>query len=1806
MKKSFTESDLTVSATEAACIENASTGSKLSSLSPKKNYTPSSAPALDKTFTASRYANLVDKFREKVRQQELERKRTLKRTFADYQISEVDRVPENDKVLGSLVSAFSKLKPAYEQGGGEAVEQGLIDFLFKKGIDKTIGEQGIEDFREALSSMASSARSFDPEIVASTFEKTGSAAEALDGLFGTLANGLAISKDVIFCISILTGIYSVYNAISRRSFFHSSVTGICLMVAYATAPTGANGMLGPFFSQLDSLLRGAQDDTPVEQVTNESLVTFTSVGVGMLAIACGFTTKSTEIAKFVLNYLKDYGRIRDSACDIITMIIQGFEKAINYFSRRWFGKTVTLLATGDASLDELIRNVEQIEMNMDLKKMAMTMEHYHKILEVEESLNKALLGLKAKSSTTELRNLLRSKLRKVEKIRDAFRSSSFTYDGFRQEPVAALFTGKPGQGKTQMMTFLSMALCARTLPEEELAGFRLNPDKYFYNRLFEQDFWDGYSSQWVCLFDDFAQIRDFAGREDSEIHNIVRAVNEHPYNLHMADLSDKSNTTFRSPFVLATSNCKLEDKDFESIKDPEAIRRRFDMMFDVRIKPQFLKEIDGGKYADPSKMPLGTRGVSCFGPELVEFFDVKSKRALTFEQIVERLVSMYNTKKLRYEQKRDQIDELVSESIEQRDREDDSDSEEDKSDGDESEDERKSKSSTRVKKFGKLFRRKKPAYQQGCDSDTDCEFEEALDDDRWEERIANLSMFRDKSKIARGCQKVKRTLASYRRELISRLEVTDAWNDVASVGYTISDQAKQWLSYFRERLSMGKSVRKHTQNFLDFCSDLVNEIFDDDTKPFMTLHAISEFCANLWDRVPDAVELDPRVWLRRVKEVGARSVRACWPCLESMSSKASSFGARVKACVANNSLISKLLKAAKFVAAISGFVALGFGLMKLFTYMSGPSEPTNVVPYIKSGGMLFYQGHPTYDILKASGVADSLTVNQETGKPVVPQNPVPQSFGLSDRMRDRSSLIKQYVGKAAVQQSYREFDPGTASIMDLVVSHNCYEFWFVASDGSWKQAGYAVVIRGRLAIAPTHFLFTLLDKLAEDKNYAQKNVKFIRKYPAKDGKEQVFEMAIWEWLAGISYDKKSSGRDWLMFIMPREAPMGRDILSKFVLEKHVEEAKGLPFSLVIPRRNDKTIISGTLGPLVYNHDVINGYGERRQIIRSYMYDGDTAAGDCGALLFSMNKNPPKGCILGFHIMGHSGDRKGFSTVITREMLDKKIALFPAEASVHETPNTVHELMGLAVTQPAVEQMFQERSVSGVFSPMYVIDPKVSHGGRSAIRKSMLHEKWGPALTAPARLHPFVKDGVEIDPYEKALAKYIQPFVPIPTDHIAIATTVYFQHLAHVSKAPRFKRVFTFDEAVQGFPDPVWSSISRATSAGFPYSDHPLFKGKGKARIWGTDGDYDLDTEQSRYIKAHCDRIIEDASKGIRNLHVFTDCLKDERRPLEKVDQGVTRLFSACPLDFLIVFRRYFGAFSIWFTENHVENGSAIGLNPYSTGWDMLAKKLETHGKSYRNGAGDHHHYDGSSRGAINWAILPFVNSWYDDGPVNARIREVLWYELINSRHVWGDLMLEWANGTPSGHPWTALINTMHNHILFILCFMHIFGNSYSVAATFYDLIYLIVLGDDNAFDVAEELGDKFDEASVANAMKQFGMVYTSELKGESQKGFRRLTEIEFLKRSFRYEESLGRYIAPLRLEVILEIPYWTKKGPQNRAIVLDNVQNALDELSLHGEEVFSEWAPKIISATQEMYSYTPPRTAYPVCKAFVLQREQFY
>jgi hypothetical protein len=146
----------------------------------------------------------------------------------------------------------------------------------------------------------------------------------------------------------------------------------------------------------------------------------------------------------------------------------------------------------------------------------------------------------------------------------------------------------------------------------------------------------------------------------------------------------------------------------------------------------------------------------------------------------------------------------------------------------------------------------------------------------------------------------------------------------------------------------------------------------------------------------------------------------------------------------------------------------------------------------------------------------------------------------------------------------------------------------------------------------------------------------------------------------------------------------------------------------------------------------------------------------------------------------------------------------------------------------------------------------------------------------------------------------------------------------------------------------------------------------------------------------------------------------------------------------------------------------------------------------------------------------------------------------------------------SGNPLTFLINCLVNIIAMRFCYRKLVTQE----NTFHKHIVLYVGGDDNIFTTSKEIRSIFNELTIPKAMKEIGFEYTTETKGEALLPFRPLNEIEFLKRTFRKCLLDGRIVAPLRYDVIMEMPLWTRTYDHDGEIIKSNVITALREMSL--------------------------------------------
>jgi hypothetical protein len=211
---------------------------------------------------------------------------------------------------------------------------------------------------------------------------------------------------------------------------------------------------------------------------------------------------------------------------------------------------------------------------------------------------------------------------------------------------------------------------------------------------------------------------------------------------------------------------------------------------------------------------------------------------------------------------------------------------------------------------------------------------------------------------------------------------------------------------------------------------------------------------------------------------------------------------------------------------------------------------------------------------------------------------------------------------------------------------------------------------------------------------------------------------------------------------------------------------------------------------------------------------------------------------------------------------------------------------------------------------------------------------------------------------------------------------------------------------------------------------------------------------------------------------------------------------------------------------------------------------------------------------------------------------------VNSIHISGDTVYQWSSKLPSGHPLTTILNSMQAVILLLLCWIDLNPDGELGLERFWDHVYPMTYGDDNIFNISDECSTWYNLQTITASMLKWNQVYTDESKNlDSVHPYKTLEECTFLKRGFRYDDRLRRFVAPLAIDSILDMLNWYSESPERFNTQITNVENALKELSLHDRETFDLWSEKIIRSAREKLGFVPPITNYVVLQNIVVMKE---
>lgn len=627
------------------------------------------------------------------------------------------------------------------------------------------------------------------------------------------------------------------------------------------------------------------------------------------------------------------------------------------------------------------------------------------------------------------------------------------------------------------------------------------------------------------------------------------------------------------------------------------------------------------------------------------------------------------------------------------------------------------------------------------------------------------------------------------------------------------------------------------------------------------------------------------------------------------------------------------------------------------------------------------------------------------------------------------------------------------------------------------------------------------------------------------------------------------------------------------------------------RRNELVQQTHTSRTCEYIGSVRNDTG---QVISGLVkYDAPTIKGDCGApLSLAENRHYGSRCLIGIHTAGRDNltVREGYATVIPQEAAN---ALYKALRTYKEKP--IDEIEEIDVPE-GIERVELQTALdktgltTGSFELIGVLREPVNISTSTRLKPSNMQEDqvFGPSPSKPAVLRTVERDGEVIHPMVNGLKAYQTDLECKSVVEMEPVVTVAMQK--HWEATLNHSRdLLSFEDAL--VPPEHWrlKPFNRKTSAGYKYRGFVKPALPGKTWCLGFDGDIDFSNPNLAIVKRDVEHIISRAKESERTLHLCTDFLKDELRPLAKVESVATRVISGTEFDYSIAVRMYFGAYMAAMFSTYVDNGMAPGINHYKE-WFKIAQALLRVGDNVFDG--DFSRFDSSEQPWIHMAMLDYINKWYrfnneswkeeDD-----RVRYILWLDLVHSRHITGvgsrlGYVVQWVKSLPSGHPLTTIVNSMYSLITLTGCYISATGES-----DMWKHVFLCTFGDDNVNSVSDEKRDVFNQVTVARDMKKlFGLTYTSGRKDAELVPYTTIEEVTFLKRTFVVDEcgpsqliyntpDLG-WVAPLAFESFLYEGYWYKSTRDPVEDIATRIEHCVCELALHDQEAWDEYFPRLM------------------------------
>jgi len=577
----------------------------------------------------------------------------------------------------------------------------------------------------------------------------------------------------------------------------------------------------------------------------------------------------------------------------------------------------------------------------------------------------------------------------------------------------------------------------------------------------------------------------------------------------------------------------------------------------------------------------------------------------------------------------------------------------------------------------------------------------------------------------------------------------------------------------------------------------------------------------------------------------------------------------------------------------------------------------------------------------------------------------------------------------------------------------------------------------------------------------------------------------------------------------------------------------------------------------------------------WRYNMSTQNGDCGGMLVAMEPRLQHKFI-GMHVAGGRANY-GYATLVTFEMVQEALELL-GETIVAQ--GCMVDTCVRPDSELEVKALSRFGWPEGNFRFLGVIDPKLGTlmPQKTTLKPSIIFDQVREHVTEPSVLKsndPRIEGELQKNIVMIGVEKYGGPsaiFEPRRLDDVVEDINAIL-----ATSAPKKNcRVLTMEESVAGLPDDEYMQrINIHSAPGYPWILTRPQGAKGKEYM------FDFDEEncvlKDEKVKRAVEHRLALAKRGEMVQSIWTPCTKDERRPIKKVKSASTRIFTIGPVDYTIVHRMYCLAFSAHLSRSRLTSFSAVGIDPYSYEWTMLAQRLLS--MSNNLFGFDYSKYDGMLPAQLVERVADIVNRWYDDGEECARVRRVLFLEASHATHIVGNALYECVHGNPSGNPYTVVINTVVNAMFLRYAWQQLVPLEYRSMVHYNEHVRDIFYGDDGLIAVSTECRGWFNLETVAAYLKSIDIDVSMPDKLSAIIPYAPIERWDFLKNGFRKDE-FGHWRPEMSKDTIYELTNWIRTGgphEEEESVVL-NCRDALHFAFHYGFDFFTELRNKISDA----------------------------